>query len=84
MIVIKTNLGNYAKMRIDSFGYNLDVTVTYQDDGTPNLCPSPVGGTIDAGEPLQKIKQLELVLLLVSSGIIATILLILTRKQKIS
>ena len=84
VIVIKTNLGKYAKMRIDSFGYNLDVTVTYQDDGTPNLCPSPVGGTIDAGEPLQKIKQLELVLSLVSSGIIATILLILTRKQKIS
>jgi len=32
---VKTNIGNYAKMRIDSYGDNLVVTIVYQDDGTP-------------------------------------------------
>jgi hypothetical protein len=35
VLVLKTSLGRYAKMRIDSYGNNLDVTIVYQDDGTP-------------------------------------------------
>lgn len=35
VLVIKTNIGNYAKMRIDNYGYYLDVTIVYQDDGSP-------------------------------------------------
>lgn len=35
VLVLRTNLGNYAKMRIDSYGTNLGVTIVYQDDGTP-------------------------------------------------
>ena len=84
VIIIKTNLGKYAKMRIDSFGYNLDVTVVYQDDGTPNLCPSPVGGTIDAGDPLQDIKQLDLAFLLGLLGAMMAILLLVTRRSRAS
>ena len=34
VLVARTNLGNYAKMRIDVYGYNLNVTIVYQDDGT--------------------------------------------------
>lgn len=34
VLVVKTNIGYYAKMRIDSYGYNLNVTIVYQDDGS--------------------------------------------------
>ncbi|MEM3661107.1 MAG: hypothetical protein QXU11_12085 [Thermoproteota archaeon] len=37
VLIIKTNMGKYAKMRIDSYGYNLHVTVVYQSDGTTRL-----------------------------------------------
>ncbi len=39
VLVIKTDMGNYAKMRIDNFTEGslpkLDVTIAYQNDGTP-------------------------------------------------
>jgi len=35
VLVIKTNIANYAKMRIDIYGYDLNVTIVYQDDGSP-------------------------------------------------
>ncbi|MDH5635780.1 MAG: hypothetical protein OEY47_03845 [Candidatus Bathyarchaeota archaeon] len=35
VLVVRTNIGNYAKMRIDSYGYDLHVTIVYQDDGSP-------------------------------------------------
>ena len=40
MILIKTNIGN-AKMRIDSYEYELHITIVYQDDGSTNLCSIP-------------------------------------------
>jgi len=50
VVLIHTNLGNYAKMRIDGINYNLEVTVVIQNDGSPNLCASedlePVGGDV--------------------------------------
>ena len=45
VLVVKTNLGKYAKMRIDSYGYNLNVSILYQDDGTtivPEFSSLPV------------------------------------------
>jgi len=48
VVLIHTNLGNYAKIRIDGIGSDLEVTVTIQDDGSTNLCAleEPVGGDI--------------------------------------
>jgi hypothetical protein len=43
VLVVKTNIGRYAKMRIDdvpSWGI-LNVTVAYQNDGTPILPEAP-------------------------------------------
>jgi len=35
VLVIKTDIGNCAKMRIDNYGVDMDVTIVYQDDGSP-------------------------------------------------
>jgi len=40
VLVVKTSLGNYAKMRIDTYGEDLRVTVAYRDDGSPILGPT--------------------------------------------
>ena len=53
--LIRTNIGNYAKFRIDSVsGPIVGITVAYQDDGGNDLCeslPYTVGGIYD---PLNK------------------------------
>lgn len=35
VLVVKTNLGNYAKMRIDNYSDTLSITIVYRDDGNP-------------------------------------------------
>ena len=81
VVLIHTNLDNYAKMRIDGINYNLEVTVVIQDDGSPNLCDSedlePVGGDILQIDKLGIITSYLLV-----AFAIATTTLILIKKRK--
>ncbi len=42
VLVIRTNIGNYAKMRIDHYDVHLNVTIVYQDTpGSPIVPESP-------------------------------------------
>ena len=41
VIVVKTNLGNYAAMRIDDYPDPINFTIVYQTDGTPYLPELP-------------------------------------------
>ena len=79
VVLIHTNLDNYAKMRIDGINYNLEVTVVIQDDGSPNLCDSedlePVGGDIFSVDKLAMLTPyllVAIVLLTVTSILIRT------------
>ena len=80
VVLIYTNLGNYAKMRIDGINYNLEVTIVIQNDGSPNLCasedPEPVGGDIFQTDKLGMITPYFVVALT-----IATTTLILIKKR---
>jgi len=35
VLIVKTNMGNYSKLRIDSYPDPLNFTVVFQDDGSP-------------------------------------------------
>lgn len=35
VLIAKTNIGNYAKMRVDHFPHPINFTIVYQTDGTP-------------------------------------------------
>lgn len=41
VLVVKTNLGNYAKMRIDNYPDPINFTIVYQTDGTPTVPELP-------------------------------------------
>jgi len=73
--LIRTNIGNYAKFRIDSVsGPTVGITVTYQDDGGTDLCgslPHTVGGIY---APINKLNILAPYFALVSLiGVISMI-----------
>ena len=76
--LIQTNIGKYAKFRIDSvFGPIVGITVVYQDDGGTRFCDHAVGGILT---PVNKFVVLAPYMALV--GFVCAISAIFTIRKK--